>query len=63
MQNALLAAALTISIFALIGLFVLGLSYVSIIAFTSMLLVCAVILFIAIYYTLTKNDKDDCTDF
>ena len=56
MKNVIIAGALTLSIFALIAILVLGTYYVPIITFVMTVAVCAVILFSVFYYTL-KNKK------
>ena len=64
MQNALLAAVITLIIFAFIGLIVMVLIYKPLLTATIFVLLCMVSVFTFIYYSLLiKKDDDNCADF
>jgi ABC-type bacteriocin/lantibiotic exporter with double-glycine peptidase domain len=62
MQNALLAAAITLIIFALFGIIVLGAIYMPLLTLGIAAVAFMAFIFGVIYYTL-KKQNDDCTDF
>ena len=63
MQNALLAAVITLIIFAFIGLMVMVLIYKPLLTAAIFVLICMVFVFTLIYYSLIKQDDGNCTDF
>lgn len=63
MQNALLAAAITLIIFTFIGLLVTALIYKPFVTVGIIVLLCMVFVFTLIYYSLKKMDNGNCKDF
>ena len=63
MTNVVTAAAITLIIFAFIGLLVTALIYKPFVTGGIIVLLCMVFVFTLIYYSLKKQDDGNCKDF